>query len=625
MIALVTLRRLAQKTINKEFLPYREDYLKQLSDAMQLTEDAYILEKAKKPLVRKVFALRLKYGEDISSHITVANGVLKCDGIPICNLTQEKLLVLPVMEYCDGKLIVAGNAGLSASLDYEIYFEDQSGKRYSCNNFPAYDADVLSIGLTILHKLGYRYEIPVEEVQSLTAYIEILGEKVETRFAFGKWSKISSSIRSSYWKYRDILVARTNNGRRINIKRNASAIKYEVREFAELVVKKKMDIAILRVATHIRRRLKKKPVWLFIDRVNYANENSEFLFEYVSREHASEVDAYYVMSGTSPEFESIQKKGKVLEFYSKELRNKYLITDKYVISQTSDFIMIPSIIDSACLRDLFPPVSAYMQHGVLEKDISKTQNKLVTDFSIFVTSAYPEYEYMFLYPYGYMEHEVILSGLARHDLILPYAETKGKELIIAPTWRHNIGTRMDRKKGGRGYNHEFIHSDFYKFYNDLINDNRISSLMEEKGYRGVLRLHPYMRDQGRDFQLNNLFEIADGLESYEKQFENCGLLVTDYSSIAADYAYAAKPVIYAQFDKDTFYEGHCYEEGFFNYEEDGFGPVCYDYESTVAAILVALENDCIMEDKYLERRKKFFAHFDGKNRERIYQAICEAE
>ena len=53
------------------------------------------------------------------------------------------------------------------------------------------------------------------------------------------------------------------------------------------------------------------------------------------------------------------------------------------------------------------------------------------------------------------------------------------------------------------------------------------------------------------------------------------------SSVAFDFAYLGKPVIYAQFDKEEFYEKHDYKAGYFNYERDGFGEVVYDLESTV--------------------------------------------
>ncbi len=64
-----------------------------------------------------------------------------------------------------------------------------------------------------------------------------------------------------------------------------------------------------------------------------------------------------------------------------------------------------------------------------------------------------------------------------------------------------------------------------------------------------------------------------------------------------------------------------YDEGYFSYEKDGFGPVCYDYESTVRTLVEYVEKDCELDPMYKERMDGFFAFSDQKNCERIYQEI----
>ena len=49
-------------------------------------------------------------------------------------------------------------------------------------------------------------------------------------------------------------------------------------------------------------------------------------------------------------------------------------------------------------------------------------------------------------------------------------------------------------------------------------------------------------------------------------------MLTDYSSVAFDFAYLRKPIVYAHFDKEAFFSGeHSYTAGYFDYERDGFG------------------------------------------------------
>ena len=99
------------------------------------------------------------------------------------------------------------------------------------------------------------------------------------------------------------------------------------------------------------------------------------------------------------------------------------------------------------------------------------------------------------------------------------------------------------------------------------------------------------------------------------------MMVTDYSSTVMDFVYLKKPVVYTQFDKEEFFESHTYSEGYFDYERDGFGPVCYDLESTVDAMVRMIENDCQLEPEYEKRVEKFFAYTDDQNCKRTLDAI----
>lgn len=141
------------------------------------------------------------------------------------------------------------------------------------------------------------------------------------------------------------------------------------------------------------------------------------------------------------------------------------------------------------------------------------------------------------------------------------------------------------------------------------------------GYRGKFFLHTHHKVQLKDFTGNDIIEVMQQGIDYQEEFRNNGLLVTDFSSVAFDFAYLKKPVIYAQFDKDTFFQGQVYSEGYFDYERDGLGPVCYDYESTIEALIHAIENDCVLDPLYDERGNAFYRWFDQDNCKRVYDEI----
>ena len=99
--------------------------------------------------------------------------------------------------------------------------------------------------------------------------------------------------------------------------------------------------------------------------------------------------------------------------------------------------------------------------------------------------------------------------------------------------------------------------------------------------------------------------------------------MTDYSSVAFDFAILKQPVLYAQFDEDRFFSSQ-WGRGYFNYHTDGFGPVCATYEETKTQLLRMLENP-VMAPEYQARVDNFFGPLDGHACERIVQAILDLD
>jgi len=99
-------------------------------------------------------------------------------------------------------------------------------------------------------------------------------------------------------------------------------------------------------------------------------------------------------------------------------------------------------------------------------------------------------------------------------------------------------------------------------------------------------------------------------------------LITDYSSIAFNAAYLHVPVVYFQFDQEEYQQLHTERPGYFEYERDGFGPVAVTVGDAVSEITGILDGGAA--DEYRERVAQAFPVRDGRNRERVYEAMREA-
>ena len=611
-----------------EFLNQEElrQYRNRLGKVLKFIDDYIILDQRIIFSEYKIFALKLKYENEFEKLLQIKGKEILLNDTPVFSFSKGTILDLYVLEIVNGNLRLHGNAGIPfKEFDYEVFFRDSENKVYKCQNTQAYRYEKKSLGSVVLVKDGFNIMIPLNQTKlRINAFIKINGEEYKLKIRFKDWSKLSNQVKNLYYEKEEFVVKKYDKG--IVVYRTKKRARYELELWYELLRLKKYKVVVKRALIKLIKKIKNKhQIWLFVDRVNMANENAEFLFKHIAGKRLSNIHCFYALNKSSEDYERIKKYGHIVEFNSFKFSLLYLIADCYITSQTTGFILKPSKVGFKFYKDIYPPF-IYLQHGVLEKDLSSSQNKIAHNLRVFITSAYDEYKSLLKYPYGYSEREVKLTGLARHDLILSPKYTTGKRrIVIAPTWRKNLSTNIDPVNGGRGYNSQFKNSLFYRFYNGLINDTRVLEAMKKNGYEGVFKPHPYLYEQSIDFQENDIFKVQTHGEEYSKQFNNSCLLVTDYSSIATDYAYSNCAVIYTQFDKDVFYEGHTYDKGFFDYERDGFGPVCYDYESTIRAILGAIENKCEMEAKYQKRRKTFFAYFDGKNRDRIYHEILNLD
>jgi len=223
----------------------------------------------------------------------------------------------------------------------------------------------------------------------------------------------------------------------------------------------------------------------------------------------------------------------------------------------------------------------------------------------------------------YNEEVVKLTGLPRYDNL--YNNDQKLENIIAlmPTWRGSLAGGIVVGTQNRKYNPKFKESDYYKFYNSIINDKKLLKILKEEKYKILFCIHPSLKAQIKDFNANEFVEIKT-LVNYPEIFKKSKIMITDYSSVFFDFAYLKKPIIYAQFDFDDIFKNHIYTGSTnFDYKKDGFGKVLHKNEELINEIIDLIKNNCKMEEKYIKRVDKFFEYSDNNNCERVYNEIIK--
>lgn len=378
--------------------------------------------------------------------------------------------------------------------------------------------------------------------------------------------------------------------------------------------------AIVRMFYFIAKLFLKERVWLFSDRYYVAGDNGETLFEYVNKCMPRGVKTYYLLGKDSKDYKRLEKIGNVVEPFSIKHRILFLLSEYFISSQADQMYVFPFRGYKDAYKDIASSKFVFLQHGVTKDNISSWVNKYSKNIFGFVTSAHRESESIVSGEYYYDTDTVWEVGMSRFD---NRVDDREKLIVIAPTWRNYLAGIL-KSDGSRGVAGAFFESDYMKYYEKFLSNEKLKNAALYLGYRIVFYPHPNMKEFCDLLTVDsNVIEVGLELE-YKDLYNRASLFVTDYSSVVFDFAYMYKPVLYTQFDKDEFFAGnHSYTQGYFDYERDGFGEVAYDLDSTVDLIIEYMENDCQMKDKYRKRVDEFFTYHDHNNCQRTYEKLLE--
>lgn len=382
-------------------------------------------------------------------------------------------------------------------------------------------------------------------------------------------------------------------------------------------------VACARLAVRALRGLSRKPIWLISDRTGFAGDNGEALFEYLMANSKARrgVRPFFLLARNSEDWERLRQIGPTVAHGTYLHWLLFLAADKVISSAGDAFVTNPFGGGDWLFRNLFNFDFVFLQHGVTKDDQSRWLNRTNKNIALFVTAAERERQAIVEGDYGYTDDQVVLTGFPRHDKLLRKASQGVPQRLVAvmPTWREHLVGLRNPQTGQSAPNPDFQSSEYFGFWNGLLNHPRLLKALRSKEYRLRFVIHPQLTRESDKFLAPEPVDVVFHCD-YSQTFCEAALLLTDYSSVAFDFALLKKPTVYAQFDYGSFYSGHIYNKGYFDYERDGFGPVCGDLESTVDAVVRYLENGCGMEPMYRERVDAFF----GKQPENRCQAVVDA-
>ena len=210
--------------------------------------------------------------------------------------------------------------------------------------------------------------------------------------------------------------------------------------------------------------------------------------------------------------------------------------------------------------------------------------------------------------YGWGDEQLIKTPLPRWDL-LPQKNAKNKKILVMFTWR--------RRK-------EEVDTSLYK--------DRFLSLLKNKALKKYLKSqkielyfafhHEFLSDPDIDRQIvgKNIVP-SDKISEYIKE---CSLLITDFSSVAFDFMFQNKPVLFYLLDHDDPFLGKSDKLDIkkMEYKKYFIENVFYSWDRTFEKLQYYIDHNFELEKKIEEKYNKFF-YFKKDIRKRLTEEIKE--
>ena len=379
------------------------------------------------------------------------------------------------------------------------------------------------------------------------------------------------------------------------------------------MLKKIKDVIKFTIAFFWSFFLRKKGIWIITERRYECKDNGYHLFKYIRCNH-SNINAYYAIEKSSMQKEKIEEYGNILNFNSIKHYAYALAADKLIGA------FLPcGIPDSFCFykfgKKILRGKTCFLQHGIIKEKIESLMYKN-TNLDLFISGARPEFNYIKKF-FGYPKGNVKFTGLARFDNLYNTSKETNKFILLMPTWRKNLPSKTWGEQGTT-----FETSKYFQIFKHLLSNKCLIKLLEDNAINLVFYPHHEIQDKLKMFSSLSKNVILADEKKYDVQalLKNAYLLITDYSSVAFDFAYMNKPILYYQFDEQEYYSTH-YQRGYFDYDKMGFGIVCHEENLLVQEIERCINRKFKNYLVYEERIENFFEYRDKKNCERIFKEI----
>ncbi len=348
-------------------------------------------------------------------------------------------------------------------------------------------------------------------------------------------------------------------------------------------------------------------------------DNGRAIYEYLRTK--KEIEEYWVINSNSSAKNQIPGekliKGSV-KGYLYFMNAETVLFSHSISADIAPYLFVVPFIKGFHKR----PLKVFLNHGTvgfkvrmaMNKKTEKIAEELVRSYDINICDSEYEKEIKRDMWWNIEEEKIFVTGYPRYDKLYD-VEVEQKEILFMPTWRNWI----------RPENTKVEDTDYFENIVKLLTDEGLNSFLEKNGIFLKIYIHQLMQDYLKNFgniRLGKNVSLLPKEADITKELMKARLLITDYSSVAYDFYYLRKPIIFFQFDKKE------YEEkvgSYVNLDKDLFGEGVYTVDECVKKIEEISQNNFKYSKETQEKvdglRGKFLKYQDKENCKRVYELI----
>ncbi|RRD38852.1 CDP-glycerol--glycerophosphate glycerophosphotransferase [Leptotrichia sp. OH3620_COT-345] len=380
-----------------------------------------------------------------------------------------------------------------------------------------------------------------------------------------------------------------------------------------------MMIAFL-VYPFTKNKFKNRKIWLVGGNAGelYA-DNGRAMYEYLRSKN--EIETFWIANIKSPVFNFIPGKKLVkgsVKAYLYFMNAEVVLFSHSISADIVPYLFVIPIIN----RFHYKPLKVFLNHGTvgfkvrmaMNRKTEKIAEELVRSYDINICDS--EYEKIIKRDswWNIDEEKIFVTGYPRYDKLYN-TEIEKKEILFMPTWRNWIKAEKDKIEDTK----------YFKNIIGLITDEKLNDFLEKKEITLNLYIHQLMHNYLGNFGSIKLRENVNLLPKeaeITKELMKSEILITDYSSVAYDFYYLNKPVVFFQFDKKEYTEK---VGSYVDLDKDLFGLGVYTIEKCVQKIIEISENDFRYDKETLKKseelKEKFLKYTDKENCKRVFELI----